>query len=289
MRPPLALLSRFEGVKQLKGLFITLLVMLSISSSARCGSLEHSVFAGLDARPAGLQMLDARARPSAGHANSLLAHAPGYTQEMQPQYSAAAEAGYSLLIPGLGQYRMGYKTRGKVFFGLEALTWFFIGTSLWQGYTQEQEYREYATYYAGVDGTVHGEDYWEAVGSYRSNNGPGGYNEAVRREARDLYYPDVDLINAYYEEHKITGDLSWSWQTERDYDRYNEVRHGSTQSYRRALYGVVFGLTLRLVSSIDAVRIAKSENAREKETAGDISLQFERRPGGLAVSVLKSF
>lgn len=275
----------------MRRLFITLLATLLISSSVTGASFGNSVFDGYETGPPSLRINGAGGSFSVGYAQRLLSDGleRGYAREMQPQYSLAAEAGYSMLIPGLGHYQMGHEVRAKAFFGLEALTWFVIGASLWQGYKQEEGYKDYAVYYAGVDGTDHAGDYWEAVGSYSSNDGPDGYNEAVRREARDLYYPDVDMINGYYEEHKITGGLSWSWQSERDYDRYNDLRHGSTQSYRRALYAVVFGLTMRVVSAIDAVRIAKSENAKAEEKSGDISLQFERRPGGLAVSLVTSF
>ena len=40
---------------------------------------------------------------------------------------------------------------------------------------------------ASVPGTGHSKDYYEKVGGWISNDGPGGYNEYVRREARDLY------------------------------------------------------------------------------------------------------
>jgi hypothetical protein len=265
--------------------------MCAIATPVRGASLDESVFSGFAPLPAELRGTAETSRWSAGHAHRVLAERPasGYMQEQVSFYSPAKEAGYSMLLPGLGHYRMGYTTRGKIFFGLEGLTWLAVGTFLWQGYTQEKEYKDYAVSYAAVMGTDHPENYWEAVGSYRSSDGPGGYNEAMRREARDLYYPDVAQMDAYYEQHMISGDLAWAWQSERDYDRYNDIRHGSTQANRRALYGVVFALTMRLVSSIDAVRLAKKENNRAREAGGDISLRFEERPRGLAVSLVRSF
>jgi hypothetical protein len=194
---------RSERGNTLKRYSIVLIVVIGISTSAAAASLEHSIFGSRETERASLDLGNACVPPVGGYARGILAGA-----EVPMRYSTAAEAGYSLLVPGLGQCRMGRPTRGKIYFGLEALSWFFIGASLWQGYTQDGEFKEYATYYAGVEGTGHGDDYWEAVGSYMSSGGPGGYNEAVRRDARDLYYPDIDLMNAYYEQHKITGELA---------------------------------------------------------------------------------
>lgn len=195
----------------------------------------------------------------------------------------------SFLLPGLGQYRMGHKTRAKIYFALEGINWIIFGTSMIQGYSREQEYEEYAVVYAQVTGTGHSSDYYSTIGEYMSNYGPGGYNESVRWDARDLYYPDAEAMDAYYEANAITGSMSWRWRTEDAFKNYNVLYDGSSSAYRRALYSVMFALSLRVVSGIDAIFLARKADSAPVEEPGGVSLGVEPRPGGFALSVSGSF
>ncbi len=203
-------------------------------------------------------------------------------------HSPLKEGAASFLLPGLGQLRMGRALRSKIFFGLEGATWVAIGSFLWQGYARENAYKDYAVAFAGVSGTSHSDEYYEAIGKYMSNEGPGGYNEYVRREARELYYPDLNAINAYYAEHRIVGADSWRWESEKSYGLYNDLRDGSRSSYRRALYAGFFALALRVVSAVDAVRLAR-ESTGDGNNGESVSMSVEHLQGGLRISFTKSF
>jgi hypothetical protein len=194
----------------------------------------------------------------------------------------------SLLLPGLGEQRLGRALRAKFFFGLEAVSWISIGSSLWIGYSREVSYKDYAVVYADVRGTDHSDDFYKTIGWYTSNEGPGGYNESVRREARDLYYPDVEAMEAYYRDHVITGDESWRWRTDDVHRRYAVLRDGSRYAYRVALYCVIAAAALRVVSAADAVRIARIEKRRSTDN-GAVSLGLEQKPRGIALYLQKSF
>ena len=196
--------------------------------------------------------------------------------------SAFRQAAWSLLVPGLAQHRMGHRLRSSIYFALEGISWLAIGGFLWQGYNEESTFKEYATAFAGIEGTGWSDDYYELIGQYLSSDGPGGYNEYLLREARDLYYPDLDAMEAYYNDNVVTSEESWEWRTERAQDLYNDMRHRSSTAYRRALYSFVFAMTLRVVSTADAVRLARSE---QRPGRNPISLGIEHRRDGVLLSV----
>ncbi len=193
----------------------------------------------------------------------------------------------SLLLPGLGQYRLGHTTSAKVYFTLEGLGWILIGSSLWAGYSREHSYEDYAVVFAGVTGTDHPESYYDNLGRYMSSDGPGGFNESVRRDARDLYYPDAAAMDAYYEAHMVAPSDGWIWRSEGDQDHYATLRDGSQYAYRVALYGAVLLGALRIVSAADAVRL--SRKASPADEGGKVSFGLDAGPQGPALYVQRSF
>lgn len=223
----------------------------------------------------------------AGSGKAASLRSPAFSEEYaRPARSAIREALWSMMIPGLAQQRLGHRTRSRVYYAVEGLTMLAIGGFLWQGYTEEGSYKEYAVAYAGVSGTDHSDDYYEIIGQYISNDGPGGYNEAVLREARDLYYPDLEAMEQYYAANIITGSESWLWQTERSLDLFADLRDSSRTAYRRALYATVFAVAVRIVSTVDAVRLARADI--EAENRG-LSLGVEPVRDGMGIFVGGSF
>ena len=205
-------------------------------------------------------------------------------------YSPAKEGGLSFLLPGLGQYRMGRKTRAYVYWTLEAAGWITLGTSLWRSSSKENAYEEYAAAYAGVSGTGTDETYYENVGRWISSDGPGGFNEYVRREARDLYYPDQAAMDAYYLENYISSEMAWRWTSTDAQHNYNTLRGESEDAGRYALYAAFYLFALRVVSSVDAVYIAR-KTTNDVDTSSNIPVRFEAGPrsGGFYFAVNRSF
>jgi hypothetical protein len=202
--------------------------------------------------------------------------------------SPAKEAGLSFLLPGLGQHRMGNDLRAKVYFGLEGVGWVAAGAFFYQSLVRRDEYEEYAMAYAGLSGTGYDETYYETIGNYISNDGPGGYNENVLREARNLYYPDKAAMDAYYEENIMTGDMSWRWETDNVYRNFRELFAGSDTSRRRAVYALFFVVGLRVVSMVDALKLARDSNERMDREPG-ISIHVEPERDGFRMSLCRSF
>jgi hypothetical protein len=206
------------------------------------------------------------------------------------RYSPAKEGGLSFLLPGLGQYRMGRKRRAYVYFALEGAGWVALATSLIRKDSKEGAYEDYAVAYAGVSGTGHEKTYYENVGQWIGSDGPGGYNEYVRREARDLYYPDQAAMDAYYLENYVSAEMAWRWTSGDAQHNYNELRGDAEDARRYAVYSAFYLAVLRVVSAVDAVYIAR-RSTNEVDTTSSVPLRFEAgpRPGGFFFAVNKPF
>jgi hypothetical protein len=266
----------------LRRIIACLLIAALTGSLVPAGAFAESVF---DVSRSGVPPLRLERADAGGAGLSVgVAGAP----ETAATVSAASAATSSLLLSGLGEQRLGHSTRAKVFFGLEAVGWVSFTVFLLRGYSRENAYKDYAVVFAGVSGTDRSDDYYETIGSYLASDGPGGYNEGVRRDARDRYYPDVDAMDAYYRENAIPAADAWSWRTLEDYQRYAALRSGSRSSYRAALYSVVGLLALRVVSAADAVRLARLDQ-RGPSDAGKTSLRLEPAAGGYVFFVQRSF
>jgi len=204
-------------------------------------------------------------------------------------YPPARAGAMSFMLPGLGQQRMGHTRRAAVYMSLETAGWITAGASLWQSIARRSAYEDYAVAFAGVDGTGYGKDYYRTVGGYISNEGPGGYNEYIRREARDLYYPDLEAMERYYEQNAITGTLGWRWETDAARGRFNHLRRGSESAQRRALYAGFFLLGLRIASAVDAVVLARGPQAESAAVPRQIGLEIGPRPGGFYLALNRPF
>jgi hypothetical protein len=231
--------------------------------------------------------------PAGGHGRYLASG--GLAQEEAPavaagKYSPSREGGMSFLLPGLGQYRMGRKTRAYIYWALEGAGWAMLGSSLYRAGSKEDQYQDYAVAYAGVSGTGYDKSYYENVGRWISSDGPGGYNEYVRREARDLYYPDLTAMEAYYLDNYISDEMAWRWTSTEAQRNFNTLRGDSEDAERYAIYSAFFLFGLRVVSAVDAVFLARGAN-NEVDTSSSIPVRFEAgpTPGGFFFAVNRPF
>jgi hypothetical protein len=258
--------------------------ILCVSASA----FSESVFdAGRLQSPA--PRLESPGRPASFGAGGALSGGGAFEGTESAQgISARSAAAWSLLLPGLGQQRAGHTLSAKIFYGVEAAAWISVASFMWMGYDREHTYKDYAVVFAGVQGTDHSKDFYRTIGQYLASDGPGGYNEEMRREARDLHYPDVGAMESYYKARAMTGDETWAWGSESEYRRYQDVRSGSRFAYRVALYSAIGAAALRIVSAADAVRIVRIDR-RPAANKGTTSIGLERRSRGVALCVQRTF
>ena len=204
-------------------------------------------------------------------------------------YSPAGVIARSFLLPGLGQRKMGHSIRSRIYFVLEGAGWIGLGAFTWQSIARKNAYEDYAIAFADVRGTGLSDNYYETIGNYMSNDGPGGYNEDVMRDARDYYPDDKDARDAYYAENSFLGEDSWRWVTDRAYDRYNSLRKGSNTAERRAIYALFYMLGLRVISSVDVGRTVLSGNDTGEESDSGTSIRIEQNNSGVSLFLSRSF
>jgi hypothetical protein len=202
---------------------------------------------------------------------------------------AISTAAWSLLMPGLAQQKLRHRTSAKIYYGLEAVTWIAAGSFLYAGIVRERAYKDYAVVFAGVSGTDRPDGYWESIGEYLASDGPGGYNEMVRREARDLYYPDLEAMNAYFESNAYLGTDAWQWRSPESFYRYGSLRDDSRFAYRYAIYAVFVAAAIRIVSAADAVRLIRMDARVDESSDVPVSLEFTPSPTGAALCLVRSF
>ena len=182
---------------------------------------------------------------------------------------------YSLLLPGLGELSMGEKGRATGFFIAEGLIW--TNFAYWNvaGNMRQDDYVEQAQLNAGVGVSNESDDYWRLVGQYESSSGegPGSYEEQLRREARDTYPGDPAAQDAFVAENLPTGDRAWSWSTTALQSAYIDTRESSNRANNKAKYSFAAAILNRVVSVIDvqclrhkAAKAARGESAIRAET-----------------------
>ena len=177
---------------------------------------------------------------------------------------------YSLLLPGLGEMSMGEKGRATGFFIAEGLIWANFTYWTVAGNLRQDDYIEQAQLNAGVGVSKESDDYWRLVGQYTSSSGegPGSYEEELRREARDTYPSDPAAQDAFVAEHLPTGDRAWSWSTPALQAEYTDTRETSNRAHNKAKYSFAAAILNRVVSVIDVQMLRhKASKAAQGESA----------------------
>jgi len=169
----------------------------------------------------------------------------------------------SFLLPGLGEYYVGARTKAKVFFAAELTLWLTYAGFITYREWRVQDYRAYAAAHANVDLQGKESGYFIDIGNYDSIE---EYNAAKLR-ARELsaLYDDVD---AYY----------WSWRDREYRYRFEELRISADRADNRALFvlGAIFAN--HVVSAVDAVWSA------HKHQSGPGALDWSLRFGDGAIT-----
>ena len=150
----------------------------------------------------------------------------------------------SLLIPGAGEYYLGSKKMARIFLGVEIGLWAgYLALNEYGGWI-EHDYQLFAVSHAGI--TRHGKDhdFYVDIGNF---NDLTQYNE-VKLQQRDVnsLYPDKD-------------EFQWKWDKESSREKYSDMRVKTDQVYQSALF-VIGGIFINhIVSSLDALRLAKKQ------------------------------
>lgn len=231
----------------------------------------------------GLPLAAAAQMPAATPVGNVFVPRPGLyaLQNPAPQATAptpatdgAAPAGRSVyraaflsaLVPGLGEYYTGHRYRALVSGTLEGAVWTSFVTFKVQEQLRGDRAIEYATSYAGAAAGAD-EEYYKAVGQFLRAEGPGQWNEFVRRRARDT----GEIVGREYE-----GGEAWAWTSLDRFIDYRQLRKGKLTAADRATNALAFALVNRIVSVVSVVQAVRSDHSRSERALG---LRLEAHPG----------
>jgi hypothetical protein len=157
----------------------------------------------------------------------------------------------SMVLPGWGEYYTENYTAAKWTFGAELAVWISYFYLDFQSGVLEEQFKDIAVAYAGVNSIDRGKQYWIDVGS--SENIYLHNIKAARNRDKDGIYTDIEK---YY----------WQWSDRGRQADYNHLRVRSVDyaDYAKMTLGGLF-LT-RLVSGVLAVRGAKRYNRDLRES-----------------------
>lgn len=181
--------------------------------------------------------------------------------ELRKPVSPLKAVAASLLIPGLGQLATGHKGRAKVFMAAEAAILVCFATFQVQGHVRMNRYIDYAELFAGVADAGGMEDwYYRNLGQYHSS---ADYVKSIARTARAMYGDDLEQRNAYIARYSPPADEIWNWRSEADRRDFLEQRKDSRNSFRRSDQMLGLALLNRVLSAVDAARLARGARSKQ--------------------------
>lgn len=184
--------------------------------------------------------------------------------------SVVKAAMLSALLPGLGEYYVGHKTKARFFFGAEAATWIgFIAFRTYGGWKKDDLIR-FAAENAGASLDGKNDEFLDWVGFYRDID---EFNTLGR-----VSDPDRPYLEDIPENH-------WLWLSDSDQEAYRDLKNSSREAYRRANFMIGVAIVNRLISVIDSIRDAKRATRRIDDSFSDSKkLKYKLSLNPLSVS-----
>ena len=162
---------------------------------------------------------------------------------------------YSALLPGLGEYYVGHRSKARIFFAVEAATWISFLTYHMYGNWKEDDFINFAAAHANASLEGKNEEFQDWVGFYVDID---QFNSLGRVEDPERPY----LID--------NDENHWRWQTAKDQETFRNLKNRSRDAFRRRDFMIGLAIVNRVVSIIDAVRDAKRSQREIK--GSDFSL-----------------
>ena len=222
-----------------------------------------------------------------------------------PPAGGAGEAGQaaaffsSLVVPGLGQYRLGAR-RWIVYAGLEVLSGFLYVDSRADARELRAAYRDFAWERArlGLGGVPRQDgsfEYYETLSKWarsgawdadpaldglQPEDDPGTFNGSIWALAAGIYALDPAALEDspgyvraldYYRERAYGPSFLWQWPSGDDQSRFGSLIAGSDERFRDARRALWMLVANHLLSSLDAFVTAR---LRVIPTSGNSQLTF---------------
>ncbi len=175
---------------------------------------------------------------------------------------------FSLILPGAGQWAMGYQNRAKFFFGAEFLIWVgYIGSNA-HANISKNNYQSFATLHAEVISKNKSEQYWIDIGNSENIY---KFNEQ-RLRLRDIKgtYPETD-------------DYFWQWDSKENIKSYNSLRVKEHNWQDRATFMIGAFILNRLVSVIDMIRLIRKEKKESHSKMSKLYFDYKTQQTGSGI------
>lgn len=189
------------------------------------------------------------------------AESPRVAPRRGTMYKAAL---LSALVPGLGEYYSGHTNRALISGTVEAGIWTSFITFKVQEDMRSDRAREYAFAFGGAQ-PGGDEDYFKAMSLFVRAEGPGQWNEFVRRRSRDT----GEVIGREY-----LGDEAWAWTSIERFIEYRQLRRGMLSADDHAKNAIAFAIANRIVSIVSVVQAVRSDSHQQKEGGLGLRLEF---------------
>lgn len=243
---------------------------VSRAASVWAGAFATLVLVG--AGSAAAQAPDLRPRPGLGVLeSSVLQETPQHLQLQATEPKSMRTALLlSALLPGLGEAYSGHSGRALVFFTVEGGIWISYATFKSQESLRRDRAIEFAVATAGAvpDGN---DDYYSAMARFLRSDGPGQWNEFVRRRKRD-FNEDVGV--------EYLGEAGWAWPSTDHFFDYRDLRRAQLEASDNATNMLAVLIVNRIASMLDVVQAMRSDaKKREKEGQFGLKLELGRTPG----------
>ncbi len=152
----------------------------------------------------------------------------------------------SLLIPGWGEYKLGYKKQAAVFLLTDV---FMIGAAAGLNYysgVRTDEYMDFAEMYAGVNTSGKSDSYWIHISNYDNT----------------LEFNEQRNIDRYYSERYTDEEDFWDWTSDDKREKYNDIRI-SAENADTWFYYTIGGIALNhFISALNASGKASAVKAQ---------------------------
>lgn len=195
----------------------------------------------------------------------------------------------SLLVPGSGEYYVGYKNYAKGFIGAETVIWTVAVYNKYQGDMRRRDYIAYAAQQAGSNPGRTDDFYYQNVYEWPNSY---WYNEDQWRQARELYPYDPAAQQAYVSDKLYSSEDSWEWLNEGQWYYYRGLRVKSRNALHRISYSLGASVLNHMLSAVNAARLAKRFNKKKTQLTRDTDWRLEcysYQPETVTLKLLRNF
>jgi hypothetical protein len=163
----------------------------------------------------------------------------------------------SLVLPGWGEYYLGYKGTGRLFIAAEVLLWAsVIGFETYSQWKEDQ-FIAFAAEHAGAQMDGKSDDFYADLGNYASTD---AYNETkLRNRDYDALYTDPSYF--------------WAWDSDQNRLDYDHTRIESRSAHNKIYFFIGAAALNRLISFIDTGK--KATNLQRRKKAPQLGFQVQ--------------